>query len=158
MPVTPTYPGVYIEEIPSGVRTITPVATSIAAFVGNAPRGLANDPQTVQGFAEYERKFGGLVVNNPMSYAVAQYFQNGGAEALIVRVVPPDAVTANATVGGLPLVAASAGAWGNNVRARIDNDTKDNLIPTPPPSLFNLFLYDDESKTVEEFRNLSTDS
>jgi phage tail sheath protein FI len=43
MPVTPTYPGVYIEEIPSGVRTITPVATSITAFIGSAPRGLAND-------------------------------------------------------------------------------------------------------------------
>lgn len=31
MPVTPTYPGVYVEEIPSGVRTITGVATSITA-------------------------------------------------------------------------------------------------------------------------------
>lgn len=36
MPVTPTYPGVYIEEVPRGVRAITGVATSIAAFVGFA--------------------------------------------------------------------------------------------------------------------------
>ena len=41
MPVTPTYPGVYIEEIPSGVRTITGVATSITAFIGRARRGPA---------------------------------------------------------------------------------------------------------------------
>lgn len=34
MPVTPTYPGIYIEEIPNGVRTITGVATSITAFIG----------------------------------------------------------------------------------------------------------------------------
>ena len=38
MPISVTYPGVYIEEIPSGVQTITGVATSIAAFVGWAPR------------------------------------------------------------------------------------------------------------------------
>jgi len=29
MPVAVSYPGVYIEEIPSGVRTITGVATSM---------------------------------------------------------------------------------------------------------------------------------
>ena len=34
MPVPPTYPGVYVQEISSGVRTISGVATSIAAFVG----------------------------------------------------------------------------------------------------------------------------
>ena len=39
MPVALTYPGVYIEEVPSGVRTITGVATSIALFIGWAPRG-----------------------------------------------------------------------------------------------------------------------
>ena len=39
MPITPTYPGVYIEEVPSGVRTITGVATSITAFVGRAKKG-----------------------------------------------------------------------------------------------------------------------
>ena len=33
MPVKPTYPGVYIEEIPSGVRSIIGVSTSVAAFV-----------------------------------------------------------------------------------------------------------------------------
>jgi hypothetical protein len=43
MPVTPTYPGVYIEEIPGGVRTITGVATSITAFVGRAQRGPVNE-------------------------------------------------------------------------------------------------------------------
>lgn len=44
MPAQLTYPGVYIEEVPSGVRTITGVATSITAFVGRAARGPVNDP------------------------------------------------------------------------------------------------------------------
>ena len=60
MPVTPTYPGVYIEEIPSGVRTITGVATSIAAFLGRAPRGLTDKPVTINSFGDFERQFGGL--------------------------------------------------------------------------------------------------
>ena len=60
MPSALTYPGVYIEEIPSGVRTITGVATSITAFIGRAPRGPVNRPVRVQGFAEYTRIFGGL--------------------------------------------------------------------------------------------------
>lgn len=86
MPVTPTYPGVYIEEIRSGVRTIVDVATSITAFVGRALRGPVNEPVRIQGFGDYTRTFGRLSVDSTMSYAVEQYFRNGGADALIVRV------------------------------------------------------------------------
>ena len=53
MPATLSYPGVYIEEVPSGVRTITGVATSITAFVGRALRGPEDDPIRVQSFAEF---------------------------------------------------------------------------------------------------------
>ena len=48
MPVTPTYPGVYVEEIPSGVRTIVGVATSITAFIGRTSRGPTNEPTTIK--------------------------------------------------------------------------------------------------------------
>ena len=61
MPATLRYPGVYIEEVPSGVRTIVGVATSITAFVGRAARGPVDEPVRVQSFGEYERGFGGLV-------------------------------------------------------------------------------------------------
>ena len=53
MPVAPTYPGVYIEEIPSGVRTITGVATSIAAFVGRARRGPVNEAIVINSFGDF---------------------------------------------------------------------------------------------------------
>src|SRR6202043_2056104 len=85
MPATLTYPGVYIEEIPSGVRTITGVATSITAFLGRAPRGPTNEPTTANSFGDFERQFGGLDVNYPMSYAVRDFYLNGGSKALIVR-------------------------------------------------------------------------
>ena len=91
MPVTPTYPGVYIEEVPSGVRTITGVATAITAFIGRAPRGPVNDPTRVQNFGDYTRAFGGLSLDSTMSFAVQQFFNNGGTDAVIVRVYEPSA-------------------------------------------------------------------
>src|SRR5205814_1973392 len=87
MPVAPTYPGVYIEEIASGVRTITGVATSITAFLGRAAWGPVNAPTTVNSFGDFERQFGGLSELIPMSYAVRDFFLNGGAQALIVRLI-----------------------------------------------------------------------
>jgi len=152
MPVTPTYPGVYIEEVSSGVRTIAPVATGITAFVGTAPRGPANDPVRVQSFAEYQRAFGALHVAHAMGYAVYHYFQNRGQDAYIIRVVSSSAVASKADVNGLPLVAASAGAWGNSILARVDHFTKQG---STDETLFNLSLYEIESRTLEEFRNVS---
>ncbi|MDX3310052.1 phage tail sheath family protein [Streptomyces sp. NPDC054884] len=91
MPVNVTYPGVYIDEVKSAVRTITGVATSVAAFVGYAPRGPADRPVHITGWADYEAHFGGLQPNCPMSYAVYQFYLNGGSEAEIVRVVKREA-------------------------------------------------------------------
>src|SRR5947208_12412115 len=96
MPVSPTYPGVYIDERPSGVHTIIGVATSITAFIGRALRGQVNTPIQVQSGADFERRFGGLSFDCPMSYAVEHFFLNGGTDALIVRVVHTgDATPAN---------------------------------------------------------------
>ena len=64
MPVTPTYPGVYLEEISSGVRTITGVATSITAFIGRAQRGPTNEAVTINSLGDFERIFGGLWPNS----------------------------------------------------------------------------------------------
>src|SRR5262249_61509229 len=85
MPVPLTYPGVYIEEIPSGVHTITGVATSITAFVGRAAQGPVNKPTVINSFADYGRIFGGLSLLSTMSYAVQDFFLNGGSQAIIVR-------------------------------------------------------------------------
>lgn len=85
MPVTLTYPGVYIEELPSGVRTITGVATSITAFIGRAIQGPVSEPITITNFGDFERTFGGLWLKGPMSYAVRDFFLNGGSQAIIVR-------------------------------------------------------------------------
>jgi phage tail sheath protein FI len=85
MPVALTYPGVYVEELSSGVRTITGVATSIAAFVGWAPQGPTDRAGLVLSWSDYEREYGGLDPNSDLSYAISQFFTNGGTRAYIVR-------------------------------------------------------------------------
>jgi len=151
MPVTLSYPGVYIEEVSSGVRTITGVATSITAFIGRTLRGPVNDPVRVQNFGEFERRFGGLWRDSTLSYALQQFFQNGGTDALIVRVHnKAEAATVTLAVG-FDLVASNPGKWGEKLRVRID-------FPTDPAiSLFNLSVRDTATGTTERFLNLSTD-
>jgi uncharacterized protein len=137
MPSVLTYPGVYIEEVPSGVRTINGVSTSVTAFVGAAKRGPLNRAVRVFNFGDYERSFGGLVSEYEMGYAVRQFFQNGGGEAWIVRLAL-DAAAAAATLENgagaevLTLTSRDEGKAGNNVVVRVDHATGN------PASTFNL--------------------
>ncbi len=167
MPVTPTYPGVYIEEIPSGVRTISGVATSIAAFIDFFKRGPVNNAVQILSMADFEREFGGLDARSEASYAIPQFFLNGGTEAWVVRTASgtfakASAVIMNAvTAGGTALTveAANEGRWGNSLRVRIDYQT------AIPASDFNLLvseyaLVGGVQRVVrsELFRNLTMDS
>lgn len=128
MPITPTYPGVYIEEVPSGVRTIVGVATSITAFIGRAKRGPVNKALTINSYADFERSFGGLDLNSKMSFAVRDFYLNGGGQTVIVRLYSAetgvDASPSKATLGAdnVDLEAASEGAWGNNLSVTISHD------------------------------------
>ena len=81
-----TYPGVYVEEIPSGVRTIAGVSTSDTAFVDFFRRGPLNQAQRITSFGDFERVFGGLDTRSDASYAIQQYYRNGGTVAWVVRV------------------------------------------------------------------------
>jgi len=89
MPVAVSYPGVYVEEIPSGVRTITGVATSITAFLGRAKKGPVNKAIIINSYGDFERQFGGLGVDYPMSDAVKDFYLNGGSQAIVVRLYKP---------------------------------------------------------------------
>src|ERR1051326_3947178 len=89
MPVALSYPGVYVEEIPSGVHTITGVATSITAFIGRALRGPTNIATTINSYADFERSFGGLWLGSAVGSAVRDFYQNGGSQAIIVRLFYP---------------------------------------------------------------------
>jgi phage tail sheath protein FI len=163
MPSALKYPGVYVEEIPSGVRTIVGVATSIAAFIGRAARGPVDDPVTITSWADYERIFGGLSIAYPLGYAVRDFYQNGGREALIVRVFKPAAAApADIAAGTLNLTAASPGTWANKLRARIETSTAPGLgdvatqLGVTTADLFNLIVHDNQTGATETFVNVTT--
>lgn len=134
MPVSPTYPGVYIEEIPSGNRTIVGVQTSITAFVGRTVMGKIKQPNNVPvpttcfNFADFERYFGGLSYDYPLSYAVQDFFLNGGSQAIIARAFhldPGQDMVKDFTAsfhlqGGPQIIASGPGTWGNNLTISFD--------------------------------------
>src|SRR5258708_37262522 len=120
MPITPTYPGVYSQELDSGVPTITGVATSITAFIGSATRGLTDEPTTITSFADFERIFGGLSAGSYLGYSVRDFFLNGGSQAIIVRVAATGAEAAELGVDKLKIEATSPCVLVNCLRARGD--------------------------------------
>jgi phage tail sheath protein FI len=88
MALTPTFPGVFVDEQTCGVSAIEGVATSIATFVGFTGRGMPNSPVRVRSFADYQHTFGTLAEGGDLGYAVLSFFENGGGDAYVVRVVP----------------------------------------------------------------------
>ena len=142
---TYTYPGVYVEEVPSGVRTIVGVSTSDTAFVDFFARGPINQAVRVTGMEDFTRRFGGLHRDSDASYAISQYFLNGGQIAWVVRAAAGTPVAAERTFGGggspsggtLGVRAKSPGTWGLSLQVGIDNRTRDR---TNFPNEFNLVV------------------
>lgn len=178
MPVTPTYPGVYIEEIPSGVRTIVGVATSVAAFIDFFARGPMDRAVQIFNMGDFQREFGGLHTESAASYAIQQFFLNGGAEAWVIRTAEATTfATANVVLQGVDststivsVLRATAGRllkgssvddpgdWGNNLRVDVDYNT------STPASSFNLTVSEVISQDgrqvivqTESYRNLTMD-
>ena len=107
MASTPTYPGVYIRELTSPVHTIAGVATSIAAFVGYTAKGIDNRAEHIFDFSDFERYFGGLASDSELSYAVQQFFSNGGTEAYVVRTPRTGATGAQVVFNSITFTALS---------------------------------------------------
>jgi phage tail sheath protein FI len=157
MPVTPTYPGVYIEEVPSGVHTITGVATSIAAFFGRTARGPFNKAKRCFSYSDFTRYFGGPHEQSDLAQSVRHFFDNGGTECYIVRLAN-DPKQASVTLKSLQeanvlvATAKAAGKWGNLVRLEVNYNT-DN-----PDETFNLYTISGDPNSgikKEEFKALS---
>lgn len=91
-----TYPGVYIQEVESDVRTIVGVDTATTAFLGRAKRGPVNEPTVLNSYADFERVYGGLWLQSTLGYAVRDFFLNGGTKAVVVRLFqsPPEPTVA----------------------------------------------------------------
>jgi hypothetical protein len=62
--------------------------SGVTAFAGVAASGPIDTPTSIRSFADFARAFGGLAAASTLSYAVLQFFANGGREAIVVRVDP----------------------------------------------------------------------
>jgi phage tail sheath protein FI len=105
MPVTPTYPGIYIEELPFSTHTVQAAPTSIAAFIGYVNPWYTASPAgagfgtavPLASFSDYEANFGGMftsgLVDPSLPRAVFQFFANGGSSAYVVGLEPTFTVT-----------------------------------------------------------------
>jgi Bacteriophage tail sheath protein len=165
MPATYSYPGVYIEELPSPVHPIMGVTTSVAAFVDVFASGPVNQATQISSVGDFARIFGGFSRDSESSYAIAQFFLNGGQNAWVVRVVPPladgnlPAPAHCAVLASSPpqeilgVTAASPGAWGTSVQV-VAGDV-------PNSELFNLYVRQVNSEgqviATETWRGLSLD-
>jgi phage tail sheath protein FI len=120
MPVNPTYPGVYVQEIPSGVRTIAGVSTAIALFIGRAKMGPLNAPQLILSYSDFERVFTSEDAGSELAYAVRLFFQNGGTQCYVIRIAK-DAVASAVNLKNeagtevLTVSAKSPGVSGDNI-------------------------------------------
>src|SRR5262249_6314413 len=129
MPVQVTYPGVYVQEVPSGVRTVTGVSTSIAMFIGMTKRGRLQAPMRVLSRTEYERVFGADTTISEMTDQVRQFFLNGGSQAFITRIADASAAAAGVELKNesgdivLKITAKDAGVDGNSICIEVNYKT-----------------------------------
>jgi uncharacterized protein len=164
MPVLTSYPGVYVEEIPSGIHTIVGVATSNTAFVDFFPQGPMGVATQVNNYTQFQSIFGGLDQRSEASYGVWQYYLNGGQVAWIVRVASGTPAASQVTLDAasppqptLTITASSPGLWGENLQYGVDYNT----YPSGS-ELFNLVIRQLDSisqptkvLSSEIYRNLS---
>jgi phage tail sheath protein FI len=130
--------GAQLAQRSRDTEAIEGLATGVAAFVGRTLKGPVAQPLTVRSFSEFQQQFGGLWQPATLSYAVEQFFENGGREARIVRVVNgarPPTLSLPAAGATLTLIAVNPGSR-EYLRASVDYDG----LSTADADRFNLVV------------------
>ena len=164
--VTPaiSYPGVYVQEVPSGVRTIVGVGTSTGMFIGTAKKGPINRPVRCTSYTDYARTYGEDVSGGQMVRYVRLFFLNGGTDCYVMRIADGELAAQivlrnEAGTNTLRLTAKDAGLAGNDIRAAV------TYAGAQPEVTFNIELFrvglDSSGQRVrtdvESFSGLSMD-
>lgn len=135
-----SYPGVYVQELASGVRTIVGVGTSIGMFLGRAKMGELNKPIQCLSYEDYVRYFSPDYADSDLGRAVKLFFANGGTQCYAMRIdrgAQASAVTlrTEAKTDTLKVEARSAGTFGDDIRVAVSYNT------LQPESTFNLEVF-----------------
>lgn len=144
--MTPSNLELQVAEERGPDQSISRLSTARTAFVGRTLRGPINRPVFLRSFAEFQHVFGGLWQPSLLGYAIEQFFDNGGREALIVRVVNGARSATLSLKAGPQMLNLQALRPGTRefLRACVDFDN----IAADEVSLFNL--------TVQRVRVLGT--
>ena len=134
--MTPSNAGLTVEVERGPDQSIVRLATARTAFVGRTLRGPVDRPVFIKSFGDFQHIFGGLWQPSPLGYAVEQFFDNGGREALIVRVVNGARSATLLLRAGRETLKLQALRPGTReyLRASVDYDN----IPDEHPAFFNL--------------------
>lgn len=164
MPVTPTYPGVYVQEVPSGVRTIAGVSTSVGMFIGASRKGPMFAPVRCVNYSTFRDRFGEAASAGSLAQYVKLFFLNGGTDCYVMRLAQGASASTvtlqtEAGAGTLVLTAKDLGAAGEGLRSLVTYNGPQ------PEATFNLELFRWETaangvrakKAGETWRNLSMD-
>lgn len=164
MAVATTYPGVYVQEVPSGVRTIAGVSTSVTMFIGAAGMGPINRPMRLFSYSDYTRQFGSDSTVSDVPRQMKLFFQNGGTDCYMMRIAENAAPATMQLLGvdgnaKMELRARQEGASGDQIRARVTYDAANGEAE------FNMEIWRAEPLAAggttradeEVFRNLSMD-
>ena len=159
-------PGRLLDSIPSletrsAEQPIPRTRAQLTAFVGRTLRGPIDTPVIVRSFADFHQTFGGLWQPSPLSYAIEQFFEQGGRQAVVVRVVNAALPASISLRSGREVLRLQAGAPGTRefLRASIDYDRLDPDDRTR----FNLVVQrvrapgSERIEEQETFRAVSTD-
>ncbi|MBN1203486.1 MAG: phage tail sheath subtilisin-like domain-containing protein [Myxococcaceae bacterium] len=127
------HPGVYVEEVSSGVRPLEGVSTSTTAFLGKTEKGPPDRAVMVTNFIEFQTLYGGFLNDSYLALSALQYFNNGGKRLYILRVAK-GAQTADVAIADrqgspaktLTVSAISPGAWGNELQVTVANGSQDS--------------------------------
>ncbi len=138
-------PGVYIQEVSSGIKPLAGVGTSTAAFIGLTESGAENQPVLITSWSEFTQKFGRFIPNSYLAYAVYGFLAEGGTKCYVVRVVPAGAQEAVYTIkdtageNAVEVKARSKGIWGNRLTVIIEDATDNKNVKTGDPIEIKLF-------------------
>ncbi len=83
-----------IGERPSIPPSIKGAPTAVTAFIDHFSTGPTDKPASIESFREFEQTFGGLNATSEASYQIQQFFNAGGANAIIVNLATPPSASA----------------------------------------------------------------
>src|SRR5436190_6466852 len=123
-------PGVFVQEVSSGPRSIEGVPTSTAGFVGTTSTGPTQEPVLVDGVAEHEATFGDRC---RLAQAARAFFANGGRRLYVQRVAADDYEGALEVLDSVPEIALVAAPGADAAVALVAHATRLNRFALIDP-------------------------